>query len=167
MHSLWECCETVNCLHNLHSLTPLLLLLFSRSALFLNFFFGHASLFPICHSLHHRAFTPVVGRHAEFSALYFPFNGLSGRRTPALTCSDSSDLHPSRQRELISAEVRKIFPSSTFWKVRPKTHRFWKSAISNGASRLASRLARCSTHRDVVLFQTCERSSKSSVLAGG
>lgn len=43
-HSPWEGCETVNCLHNL-------------ALFFLLLFFFDASLFPICQTLHHKAFT--------------------------------------------------------------------------------------------------------------
>lgn len=97
---------------------------FSLARPFFYFFLGHASLFPICHSLHHRAFTPVVGRRALISLLFIFLSMARVAGAPALTCSDSSDLHPSQRRELISAEVRKILPSSTFWKVCPKMHRF-------------------------------------------
>lgn len=66
VHSPWECCETVNCLRNLHSShtssSPS-----SHSALF--FFLG-MSLCSVCHSLPHRAFTPVVGRHTLISLLF-------------------------------------------------------------------------------------------------
>lgn len=93
------------------ALTPLPLLLFSHSAPFFFPLFGHVSVFRLPQSPSQGVYPRGWKARSDFSAFHFPFNGPGGRRMPALTCLDPSDLHPSRQHELIPPEVRKILPS--------------------------------------------------------
>lgn len=97
-HSPWECCETVNCLHNLHSPT----LLFFPSSSFLFFLFCFF-FFLGCISVSHLAESPSQGVYpggwkARRASFGFNFNGPSRRRTPALTYLDRCDIYPSRRR---------------------------------------------------------------------
>lgn len=77
-HSPWEGCETVNCLHNLHSLTL--------------FFFFFLFLIHLCFPSARLSITGRLLWWLEGRRAFCNFNGPSHRRTLALTYLDQSHI---------------------------------------------------------------------------